>query len=57
MKYQIRIKDTMCDIPASELIENYSDALKRLEDVKKEITETWATPDPDAAYIFRNLLK
>lgn len=54
MKYQVRIKDTMSDKPASELIATYEEAKKRLEEVKKEIIETWAMPCPDAAYIFIN---
>lgn len=57
MKYQVRIRDFMSDRPASELFENYNDALKRLEEVKKEIKKTWISPDPDAAYIFTNHLK
>ena len=57
MKWQVRIKDTMSDKPASELFDTYAEAKQRLEEVRKEIAETWATPDTDAAYIFRNELK
>lgn len=51
MRYQVRIKDTMSDKPASELFEDLEDAKAALEEVRKEIRETWATPDEDAAYI------
>ena len=54
MKYQVRIEDIMSDTPASELFDHYSDAIERLEEVRREIRETWATPDEDAAYIFVN---
>lgn len=54
MKYQIRIKDIMSDKPASGLLNTPEEAERELTRVQKEIAETWATPDPDAAYIFRN---
>ena len=54
MKYQVRIKDTMSDSPASGLFEDLKDAKASLEEVKKEIRKTWATPDEDAAYIAIN---
>ena len=54
MTYQVRIKDTMSDKPASGLFEDLKDAKAALEQVRKEIRETWATPDEDAAYIAIN---
>ena len=54
MKYQIRIKDIMSDKPATGLLDTPEEAERELARVQKEINETWATPDPDAAYIFRN---
>lgn len=51
-KYQIRIKDIMGDRPATGLMAcNIYEAYKRLEEVREEIKNTWATPDPDAAYL------
>lgn len=46
MKYQVRIKDMGSDRPASEVFDNYADAVKRLEEVRQEIIDTWAMPDP-----------
>lgn len=57
MKYQVRIKDTMSDKPASGLFDTLEEAEKRLEEVRAEIKQTWATPDTSAAYIFENLSK
>ena len=54
MKYQVRIRDRMSDKRASELLNSFDEAVKELERVQKEITETWATPDINAAYIFIN---
>ena len=56
MKYQVRIKDTMADLPASDLLDTYEEAQAKLAEVRKEIAETWATPDTNAAYIFKNSL-
>lgn len=55
-KYQVRIKDVMSDKATGELFDTYAEAKKRLEEVQKEIKETWATPDINAAYIFINRL-
>ena len=52
MKYQVRIRDRMSDKPASSLFDTYEEAAEKLAEVRKEISETWATPTPDAAYIF-----
>lgn len=52
MKYQVRIKDMGSDRPASEVFDNYADAVKRLQEVRQEINYTWAMPDPNAAYIY-----
>ena len=49
--YQIRIKDRMSNTPASDLMESYDLALAKLEEIRNEIRTTWATPDPEAAYI------
>lgn len=54
MKYQIRIKNIMSDEPASELLDTYKEAAERLREVRKEIGETWAMPDTNAAYIYEN---
>lgn len=56
MKYQVRIHDTMADLPASKLFDTYEEAQAMLAAVRKEISETWATPDANAAYIFTNRL-
>lgn len=56
MKYQVRIKDTMSDAPASKLFDTYAEAAEKLKEVQKEIKETWATPDMSSAYIFENTL-
>lgn len=52
MKYQVRIKDMGSDRPASEVFDNYADAEKRLQEVRKEIKDTWDSADPNAAYIY-----
>ena len=57
MKYQVRIHDTMSDRPVSELFATREEAEAKLAEVKKEITETWATPQPESAYIFINYLQ
>ena len=56
MKYQVRIKDTMADYPASGLYDNYADALNKMALVAAEVAQTWATPDGVKIYIFRNNL-
>ena len=52
MKYQIRIKDTISDRPASGLFDTYKEAEKKLAEIREEIRSTWATPDTNSAYIF-----
>lgn len=54
MKYQIRIKDTMSDKPASKLFDTREEAENKLAEVREEIRKTWATPDVNSAYIFIN---
>ena len=54
MKFQVRIKDTMSDKPASRLYDTLKEAENKLSEVRREIRETWATPDVSAAYIFVN---
>lgn len=51
MKYQVRIRDTMSDRPARKLCSTLEQAQDELAAVRKEIRETWAVPDVDAAYI------
>lgn len=53
-KYQVRINDGMADTPASPLLSTFEEATERLEQVRQIISETWASPDPDAAYIYIN---
>lgn len=50
-KYQVMIAATDGDIVASDLLDTVEAARARLDEVRKEITETWTNPDPDAAYI------
>ena len=58
MKYQVRIKDTMADVPASPLFDTYEEAKAELEKVRETIRKEWATPDVNAAYIYpRTLIK
>jgi len=54
MKYQVRIKDIMSDKPATGLLSTPEEAEKELKRVQEEIKNTWATPDTNAAYIFKN---
>ena len=54
MKYQVRIKDIMSDKPATGLLSTPEEAEKELKRIQEEIINTWAIPDPDAAYIFKN---
>lgn len=54
MKFQVRIKDTMSDKPASELYDTLEEAEDKLSEVRREIRETWTMPDASAAYIFVN---
>lgn len=53
MKYQVRIEAFNSDEPASELMNSYADAVKRLDEVRAEIAATWKTPIAHA-YIFTN---
>lgn len=52
MKYQIRIRGFMSDRPASEILDSYEEAQKKLKEVREEIKNTWVSPDLDAAYIW-----
>lgn len=56
MKYQVRIKYFMSDKPATKLLNTIEEAEKELERVRKEILNTWVTPDISCAYIFINKL-
>lgn len=51
MKYQVRINDMMSNTPASGLFDTRAEAEAKLEEVRAEIANTWATPDTNAAYI------
>lgn len=53
-KYQVRIHECGSDRPASPLLSTYEEATERLNQVRRQIAEEWATPDPDAAYIYIN---
>jgi len=51
-QYQVRIMDGEFDKTMSEPFDTVGEAQMRLAEVRQEILETWAVPDPDAAYIF-----
>lgn len=54
IKYQLRVNESaMSDKPWDNrpMTESREEALGWLEEARKEIRETWATPDEKAAYV------
>lgn len=51
MRYQVRYKDTMSDLPLSKITDNYDIALNEYHKIKEEIITTWVTPEPENLYI------
>jgi len=54
VKFQLRVNESVMSDkpwPGYPMTESYDEALRWLDECRKEIRETWATPDESSVYI------